>query len=194
MQTFLIRNDHEQLLTNTGNGVFGENEENGADDGFEAPRRQQLHELGKTVHEDLHKIITIHLACVVFGRLREGDNSEEVEESPLRVSLHRPIQHDKRGLRPATHTDPSSLRPLANLLDRVFQQLHEHGRDSLENGRRLHQLRQLGQLQADLQSQTPRPVLVEARHDTEQRLGLASQQRLREPAAGVRPVRAPSRT
>ena len=54
MQTFLIRNDHEQLLTNTGNGVFGENEENGADDGFEAP----LHELGKTVHEDLHKIIT----------------------------------------------------------------------------------------------------------------------------------------
>ena len=58
MQTFLIRNDHEQLLTNTGNGVFGENEENGADDGFEAPRRQQLHELGKTVHEDLHKIIT----------------------------------------------------------------------------------------------------------------------------------------
>ena len=57
MQTFLVRDDHEQLLTNTGNGVFGENEENGADDGFEAPRRQQLHELGTTVHEDLHKRI-----------------------------------------------------------------------------------------------------------------------------------------
>lgn len=58
MQTLLVRDGHEQLLANAGNGVFGENEEDGADDGLEAPRRQQLPELGKAIHEDLHKRIS----------------------------------------------------------------------------------------------------------------------------------------
>ena len=55
MQTVLVCDDHAQFLANTGNGISGENKENGADDRLEASRRQQLHELGKTVHEDLQK-------------------------------------------------------------------------------------------------------------------------------------------
>lgn len=85
-----------------------------------------------------------HLARVVLGRLCKGDNLKEEKESSFRVCLHCSIKHDKRSPRPTTHTPFSPSRPLANLLDRVFQQLHEHRRDAFKNSRRLDQLRQFG--------------------------------------------------
>lgn len=54
-QTLLLRDDFKQFLPNARNGVVGEDEENGANDRLKASRRQQLCELGNTVHKDLQE-------------------------------------------------------------------------------------------------------------------------------------------